>query len=392
MRKMTHSVKHYLLLSSCQLTLLTIASTTFMLSSAIAHAESATATIVVATADSSPQSKAKADYVGDGKGDQEEINQAIQRLSETGGTVLLMEGTYDIRRVEGQLGGIIINRSNVVLAGQGTSTKLKQAYLQETNVIRIIGSDVGYITIRDLYIDANSENNPLGEGDPNIAHDRFEYCGIKAYCQRPGQSGAKPNHNITIRNTHVHNARRLGIMLEGSNMKVVNNVIGNAKSDCVEILTGPGEIRGNTFVITGKTHVACGSDRGNSIIMSDNIVHVKENGMLDIAFRSWADSHRHVIANNIITMDDGALCRRAMDIRGAEAVVTGNCIQGNNANERLKLTVTDGNVLITGNMFENVLVEIDDNTGKNKPIVVNNNILDNSMIEHKNGNLGDNSK
>jgi len=372
--------------------LIVFVAATLLVPTATANTESVTATIIVATANSSPKAKSRADFVADGIGDQDEINQAIRELPEAGGTVLLMEGTYDIRRIEGQLGGVIINRSNVVLAGQGTSTKLIQAPKQETNVIRIIGSGVGYITIRDLYVDANRDENPIGKGDPKISHDRFEFCGIKAYCQEPGQHGAKPNHDITIRNTHVHNARKLGIMLEGAHMKVINNRLSNAGSDIVEILTGPGEIRGNTFVITGQTHVASGSDRGNSIRMVNNIVHVKKGGDLDIGFRSWAGSHRHVIANNILTMDEGALCRRAMDIRGAEAVVTGNCIHGNNANDRLKLTVTDGNVLITGNLFENVLIEIDDNTGKNKPIVVNNNILDNSAIEHKNGNVGDSAK
>ncbi|MCL4215780.1 MAG: hypothetical protein KJ052_02055, partial [Candidatus Hydrogenedentes bacterium] len=80
-------------------------------------------TFVVATRDSSEQAKARADYIGDGEGDQEQINAAIQALPAIGGTVLLMEGTYDIRRVEGALGGVIIDRDNVTLAGQGPSTR-----------------------------------------------------------------------------------------------------------------------------------------------------------------------------------------------------------------------------------------------------------------------------
>ncbi|MCP4639891.1 MAG: right-handed parallel beta-helix repeat-containing protein [bacterium] len=343
------------------------------------------ATVTVATADSAQASKDRADFVGDGTGDQEEINAAIRSLPPVGGTVLLMEGTYDIRRVEGELGGVIIARDRVTLAGQGPATKLIQAPEQETNVIRIIGSGVGHIVIRDLHVDANRDQNPLGEGDPDIAHDRFEFCGIKAYYQKPGGPGGEPNHDITVRNCRVMNARRLGIMLEGVNMKVIDNVLGNAMSDAVEILTGPGEIRGNYVEITGRTHVAIGSDRANSMIMSDNIVHVKETGDIDIGFRSWADSHRHVISGNVVTVDPGGKCTRAMDIRGFGAVVTGNAIHTSNTDERILLTITGGNTLVSGNFFENVAIVVDDQTEAGKPILIGDNLMENSVVEHKKG-------
>ena len=344
-------------------------------------------TVVVAARDSSEKSKASADFIGDGEGDQEEIIAAVESLPEAGGTVLLMEGTYDIRKVSGELGGVLIERSDVTLAGQGSATKLVQAASQETNVIRIIGSGVGNIVIRDLWIDANRDENPLGIGDPKISHDRFEYCGIKAFCARPGGSCPEPNHDITIENCTILNARRLGVMLEGVNMNVIDNVLGNAMSDSVEILTGPGEIRGNYFEITGRTHVACGTDRGNSILMTDNIVHVKATGDIDIGFRSWADSRRHVISNNVLTVEKGGRCGTAMDVRGDGAVVTGNCIHGADGEERLPLWITGGNTLVTGNLFENVVVVVNDKTGRNLPIVVNNNILMNSEIDHRAGRL-----
>jgi hypothetical protein len=346
------------------------------------------ATVVVAARDSSARSKALADHVCDGTGDQQEINAAIKALPEVGGTVLLMEGTYDIRKVAGKLGGIIIDRSNVVLSGQGASTKLIQAPDQDTNVIRIIGSGVGHITIRDLYIDANRDKNSRGAGDPNISHDRFEFCGIKAYYREPrGPAGGEPNHDITVRSTYVLNAHTLGIMLEGSNMKVVDNFLGNATSDSVEILTGPGEIRGNYVEITGRTHVAIGSDRGDSIIMAGNIVRVKKGGDIDIAFRSWAGSSRHIIANNVVTVDPGGKCSYAVDVRGSEAAITGNCLHTSNPNERLRLRIAAGNVVVTGNVLQNVVIELDDQTAEQKPIIIENNIMQNSTIDHKRGNL-----
>jgi hypothetical protein len=343
-------------------------------------------TTIVATKDSSDHSKAAAQFVGDGVGDQDEINAAIRSLPPSGGTVLLMEGTYDIRRVAARLGGVLIERSNVVLAGQGPGTRLVQAPGQDTNVIRIIGPGVGQIVIRDLAVDANRDQNSHGTGDPNVSHGRFEFCGIKAFCAVPGGSG-EDCHDITIRNTSVLNAFSLGIMMEGRNLKVVDNTIGNAGSDAVELLTGPGEIRGNYFNITGSTGVAVGSDRANSIIMANNIVHVRKGGSLEIGFRTWAGSHRHVISNNVLTVDPGGRCTDAMDIRGEGAIVIGNNVHAASTVAPMQLLITGGNTLVTGNCFENVAVKVDDTSGTTKPILFQGNLLEHSTVEHRAGRL-----
>jgi len=344
------------------------------------------ATAVVAAKDSAESSKLNAAYICDGEGDQEEINAAIRSLPAPGGRVLLMEGAYDIRRVAGALGGVIIDRSNIVLEGQGPATKLIQAPEQETNVIRIIGSGVGHITIRNLYVDANRDRNPIGEGDENVSHARFEFCGIKAFCAVPGGAG-DPCHNITIEHTYVMNARRLGIMLEGRNMRVLNNVLGNAFSDSVELLTGPGEIRGNYAEITGKTHVAFGTDRGDNIVMANNIVHVRAGGDLDIGFRSWADSQRHVIDGNIVTVDPGGKCAVAIDARGFGAIITGNHVYTAESENKTSVKIGAGKTIATGNVFENTVIQIDDTTGTGKPIIFEDNILENSSVEIRSGNL-----
>ena len=346
-----------------------------------------TATCIVAAKNSSGNDRSAAQFVCDGEGDQVEINAAIRSLPPAGGMVFLMEGTYDIRKVQGTLGGIIIDRSNVTLAGTGPATQLVLAPHQNTNVIRIIGHNVGHITIRDLQVDANRAQNAEGKGDPKISHDRFEFCGIKAFCGSPGDPGDHPTHDVTVQNTIVRNAQRLGIMLEGPNMKVVGNTLGNAGSDVVEILTGPGEIRGNHVEITGQTHIAIGSDCANSILMTDNIVHVKEGGRLDIAFRSWKGSERHVIANNVVAVDSGGICAQAIDARGSRTVITGNCLYTASKDTRMRLSIGGGDAIINGNVFENIAIEINDSTGENKPIILGPNVLHNSPIDLKSGSL-----
>ncbi len=344
------------------------------------------ATILVATNDSSEQARKSADFQGDGQGDQEQINAAIDALPAVGGTVQLAAGTYDIRKVSGSLGGVLIRRSNVVLAGQGAATKLVLAANQNTNVIRIIGSGVHHITIRDLYVDANRENNSEGTGDANISHDRFEFCGIKGYCRDPRGPGADDLRDLTVRNCEVRNAHRLGIMLEGSNLQVLENVLGNAGSDSVELLTGPGMIRGNYVEITDRTHVAIGSDRANSIQMSDNIVHVKKGGDLDIGFRTWANSQLHAINGNILVVDPGGKCGLAMDLRGQMQSVSGNTIECLDANSKTKVRIGGGSTTLTGNLLKNVVIEINDTYDDNKPIVLQGNVLEDSVIEHTKGN------
>jgi hypothetical protein len=340
----------------------------------------------VATKDSSQRAKESADFIGDGQGDQEQINAAIQALPAVGGTVLLAEGTYDIQKAAGTLGGVLIRRSNVVLAGHGAATKLILAAGQNTNVIRIIGSGIHHVTIRDLHVDANRQENSEGTGDPNISHDRFEFCGIKGYCRDPRGPGAEDLHDITIRNCEVRNAHRLGVMLEGSNLRVLDNVLGNAGSDSVELLTGPGMIRGNYVEITGQTHVAIGSDRGNSIQMSDNVVHIRKGGDLDIGFRTWTNSQRHVINGNLLIVDAGGKCDLAMDLRGQMQSVTANTVECLDAETTTKLRIGGGSTTLTGNLLKNVVVEVNDTYHDNKPIVLQGNVLEGSTIQHIEGN------
>jgi len=346
------------------------------------------AAVWVAARDSSAAARAAARFVADGQGDQEEINAAIRALPPAGGTVQLAAGTYDIRRVPGTLGGVLIERSHVTLAGQGAATWLVLAPNQNVNVIRIIGAGVGHVTIRDLCVDANRDQNREGAGDPNISHDRFEFCGIKAFRQAPrGPSAAADTHDITIRNCTVREAHRLGIMLEGPNMRVVDNLLGNAGSDAVEILTGPGLIRGNVVDLTGPTHVALGTDRANSVIMADNVVRVRPGGQLDIAFRSWAGSKRHVIANNLLTVEPGGSCQLAMDVRGTETTITGNNLHTADSANPARLRLAAGNAVVSANVLENVVIEVDDQTDADLPIVIQANVLQNSPIVHRKGKL-----
>lgn len=85
------------------------------------------------------------DYLCDGTADQTEINAAITALPSTGGEVVLLDGIYNIA------GEIKLNKANVILRGNGASTKIQVPTSYNTNylVINVTGD---YCTVRDLYI------------------------------------------------------------------------------------------------------------------------------------------------------------------------------------------------------------------------------------------------
>ena len=98
--------------------------------------------LVVATrivAASNSLDKTRADYVCDGTDDQEEIQKAIDDLPAYGGSVYLLEGTYNISAP------IKINKSNVTLMGAGAATVLNLATndaIQASDLSRIVLSQL----------------------------------------------------------------------------------------------------------------------------------------------------------------------------------------------------------------------------------------------------------
>ncbi len=266
-------------------------------------------TILVATCDSSDAAKQNAQFVGDCLGDQDEINAAIQALPAVGGTVRLAEGTYDIQAVLGTLGGIIVDRSNVILEGSGTSTKLLLADNQNTNVIRIIGDGLENITVSDLYINGNWDNNLVFD---------FEGNGIRA-----DSTSATPLNGITVERTFIEDSARLNVFLRAQNAKVINNQFGDSRSDSVEILTGPGIISGNHVEIDGTTGYVFSTDQANDVTISNNTVHIAKTGRVtEAVIRTWGGRYSHIITGNQIRAEGPV--RQMLEVNGYINIITGN--------------------------------------------------------------------
>ena len=114
-------------------------------------------------------------------------------------------------------------------------------------------------------------------------------------------------------------------------------------------------------------------------------MRVKKGGKLDIGFRSWAGSKRHVIADNVLTVEDGGSCGLAMDIRGTETTITGNNIYTFDPARPTRLRIAAGNAIVSANVLENAVVEVDDQTGADQPIMLEANVLQNSEIVLRKG-------
>jgi hypothetical protein len=298
-------------------------------------------TITVATCDSFASSKNTADFVAPCNNDQNVINTALDSCPDTGCSVLLFEGNYDIRAVAGTLGGVLIRKSNVHLHGVGTATRLRLADAQYTNVIRVIGDGLENVSITDLAIDGNMDHNDAGG---------FETNGIRA-----SSSTATPMKNIVVERTRVEDSYRLNVMLWGENVKLLNSFLGDARSDSAECLIGPCTIANNYLEVDSITGHGLGSDAASTVTITGNTVRVKSTGRISqVVFRLWGGQQRNILSDNQIQVDAGGDVNYAIDARGYFNVISGNVI---NSNEPVIVEV-NGQTNITGNSFRNVTLQV----------------------------------
>ncbi|MBM4076471.1 MAG: hypothetical protein FJ267_12630, partial [Planctomycetes bacterium] len=276
------------------------------------------ATVTVATADSSNRSKGRADYLCDGIDDQVQINAAINSLPAAGGLVHLYEGTYDIRK-SSTIAGISIRRSNITLVGMGASTRLYLAANQVVNVIRIEGNGTENVAVKSMYINGNRSN-----GNRTTNSGNFDVCGVRALT-----TGTTVCKNIVVEDCRIEECNRLNIMLSGEGVYARNCHIGNADSDSVELLGGPGEITGCYLDVAGYTGFGLGSDAASTIRISNNTVRVRNGGFVEQAiFRTWGGQYRNILDGNQVWVENGGVVNRVFETNGYLNVISNNGIHG----------------------------------------------------------------
>jgi parallel beta-helix repeat protein len=195
-------------------------------------------TVIVAAHDSID--KSGADYVCDGIDDQETINSAISAISSTGGTVLLLEGTYIIT-------DSINLASNIALVGQGRGTvlKLSDNLIGEFRII--YGSEVNGIIVSNLKIDAT-----------NLTYDTYIE-GVYLY---------------KVTNSKVSSCwfeggdtyRISGVVLYYSNNNIIEGNIFYNNGLCIDLDNSTYNVVANNVILGGGGGIALFSSDKNTII------------------------------------------------------------------------------------------------------------------------------
>lgn len=251
----------------------------------------------------------RADYTCDGTNDHFVINRAINDLPSSGGTVFLLEGTYNITSYyvtgdqlqEGP--GIHLDRNNVALMGSGRATKLKicnPAGTLYTSGVEVINIPYAHtfaiegILIKGLTIDGNSN---IGSGNIGIAL-YGPYAVIK---------------NIKIDKVFVKdiNGDGIRILSNAENISITNSFIQynaaygiNLVCDAAEQSNNRINISGNTISNNGHMGVRISGLHNNYVLVQKN--NILLNGCSGIGV--CRASYSIIRANNIIDNGIPANC------------------------------------------------------------------------------------
>ena len=212
-----------------------------------------TAAVVVAASDAADHLKEAADVVCPGQDDHVVINAVIAGLPQNGGRVHLTGGTYSIGAGPETYGGVTIARSNVLLTGEGSATRLLlQDGLTDINVIWIRGT-ISDITIRDVFINGNGKNQTpwvragAGWNGGN---------GVKSIDRNA--LGPTPR-NVRVENCHIEDCQLMAVMAHGTAVEVMSCYFtGDFGSHVIELLGESGRIEGCTLRVRDGDSVAFG--------------------------------------------------------------------------------------------------------------------------------------
>ena len=312
------------------------------------------ATLVVGTT-ASGHTAADVDYLCDGTADDVEITAAIQALPETGGKILIREGTYNLNA------GMTIDKTDITVEGMGGSTVLKRVFdsgggNKPNSMFLISGFNFSFY---NLTIDGNYPNISNGATaipciylNTTVEYfkaDKITIVQSKGNCIEKVngksiilitecsflncQGGlnfdffANPkSKSITITNNYFYNIYNTCILSEGLRTIISNNVVYNdfsANSDGFT-LGENGVVTGNvllyeTLQTTGNSKY--GISAGNNCIIANNSIVNYKTGV------SLMGITKSMISNNNILANDQSI---NIDSYSSNNMVVGNLVWGKN--------------------------------------------------------------
>ena len=329
-----------------------------------------TATVVVAAADAPDHVKRGADVVCAGQDDHLAINAAIAGLPEVGGRVHLTGGAFSIGAVAGTFGGVSIDRSNVLLTGEGSATRLRlQDGLTDCNVIWIRG-DLQDVTVRDLFINGNARNQVpwVRERSQWNGNNGIKIINPAGGTDAAGIVDASPR-NVRVENCHIQDCVLMAVMAHGTAVEVLDCYFtGSFGSHVIELLGHSGRIEGCTLRVKDGDTVAFGfsTDRSYYYHIINNKIFVEAGGTIK----------GHPI-NNWPPKLSGRETAAGREFHG---VIAGNILINNGSTGYVRL---DGYMdIVHGNIFRGVPVVIGCPSG-GMGVTFDHNLLINTSLEIK---------
>lgn len=324
-------------------------------------------TFVIADADTS-NNTTRADYVVPSGSTSAEttINQAITDLPTNGGSIYLLEGTYDID------GSISINKSNVSLIGSGKGTKITT----NANITMVdISSYKTGVLIKNLYLFGSEGNVNKGiyiyYGTYNIVSDCWiEDCNPGIELRNGSKNIIKGNHitscitngaiwinedtnNIIIGNNLVSNSKGVYCCDSSNNNLISNNNIVSNTSSGIELYGDYNNIIGNYF--QGN------SSLGMKLIMGASYNKVTGNHFYSntgqgiwISGMSGSKSDSNLISGNIIR-DNSTYGIYIAERYADNNVIKDNLLNGNTSGpiDYVQYATANNNTIIRANIGYN---------------------------------------
>lgn len=262
------------------------------------------------------------DYLCDGTADETQINQAIQALGNDGGEIVLLDGTYSLSAP------IVIDKDNVILKGNGASTKLVRAYNDSMMVVGMIIIDASFCTIEKLYFDS-----------------------------------AKTTHGSEY-NVCIY-------ISSGENNTISNNVITNNSGNGMELI-------GNGHTIINNTIIGCKS--GMYASSAERLMVVNNFVTNSASYGIHFSNVKHTVFNNNICNGN---VNAGMELANSNnCTITGNAFNSNNGHG---LFLSNSNICaVAGNMFNsNTQYGVVVNNNSKNCTVATNTYMNNTSGEYK---------
>ncbi len=284
-----------------------------------------TVSMVVAAADATDKHKNQADYICDGTADDVEINAALSQVGAAGGgTVFLTAGSFTLTDT-------IKIPSDVILAGEGTATKL--AFDTSVGDKTMITNECDYtfaqrhptgnknITVRDMYIDGDKDNR--GSGADSI-----------------WTVGFNTVENLTIENLTIENGWTVGIRTEFCTyVTIENNRIHNSGDDGIGINeeTFNCSCYGNRITDAGKGGKSYGAPNGievqdgsHDVTVSGNVIENCDSDGIQVSTHTGKDGCINVSidANTVRNCENGVFVKGLSSTPQIAVTVANNQIIG----------------------------------------------------------------